>query len=593
MRKIVWLLVLSLACCPTAALAATVPVSGGAGLQAAINGANPNDVVEITDSLNYNEDIFIDKALTLRGASGQRPTITPTNTSFRGQLGVLANLNSSSADGQGVYIEADGVTLQNLVIANPGVTAAMAFDLPAALTIVGDNVTIDNCEISASVSGAADDTAVFVGVGDLTAFTGSTITTAMSTNNLVIQNCDITNGRRGIYVPDIGAAMSDAATAGTGNPAGQTRLPAADAVIADTSITVARRAYQPIGAKDWTFDRCVLNVLATNNQDVIRAQGGSATFNECYIGSANNRSINCQASPAAGGVFMNLVFNRCIICGGGFVGAEHNLIDDADITFDHCIITSLANTTIGFLRRFHTGLNGISNGFGGPSPYSSVVGRPPAPTSVTFMMNNCDYYLASASPVPFRAAITYTDLGAPIQSGAVNNLILTNNIITSDVGVFEGTQQLFRAQLSGLPFCTIQAPPADRPYYAAGSTLLLDNNIFRSANADPGLRLVIADGYGYNTQSTPAMNIPTETLTCDFVFGEALIGPANDQANYGSNFLDRDPGYPSIGDCANPASWLPADFTLRVAGTNGGPIGSQLEPLPLPSSSVGEWMLYE
>ena len=98
---------------------ATVTVSGGSGLQAAINSANPGDVVEITDSQTYSEDVFINKPLTVRGADGQRPTIVATNTSTRGHLGEIGQLvqisqgGSWNADNQGLYIESDNVTLSN------------------------------------------------------------------------------------------------------------------------------------------------------------------------------------------------------------------------------------------------------------------------------------------------------------------------------------------------------------------------------------------------------------------------------------------------------------------------------------------------
>ena len=568
-------LILPIILCGSGALAATLTVSGGAGLQTAINNANPTDVVEITDSLTYNEDVFI----------SQRPVIVATNTSIRGRLGTLGQFVQSGlgaafdADDQGLYIEADQVTLSNLTIQNTTLinNANHAADLPAALTIVGDNVTVDNCEISASVNGGIDDTAVFIGEGNLTTFNDSPFTgqQPQTTDNLKIQNCQITNGRRGIYVPDLGAVFSDVNSGATGNT--QVRLKAKDALITNTDINVQRRAFQPIACEDWTFQNCTLNVRATDNQDAIRAQGGSAKFLDCFIGSISNRSINCQANIPAGGGLMNFSFERCVICGGGF-GAEHNLIDDANLSFSHCIInssTSPNETPITFLRRIS--LLQISNDFLGPAPYkeeASFPGRETLPSSFTFSMDHCDLFNGAVT-APFRTAIAYNELApeftnAAPYSGQVyfsNHLILTNNIITSDIAVLDGTQALPGQVVFG----------TDPPFFTNTSSVVALNNIFFSRNGDPGARVRLVSGNGYST---------TGLVLPEFL-ADQYIGPT-ESSDYVPNFLDRDPLYPVWGDCGNEDSWLPGDETLRTAGTEGTPIGSQLEP----ATNVMNWSLY-
>jgi hypothetical protein len=567
------------------ALGATLMVSGGTGLQTTINSANPNDVVEITDSQTYHEDVFINKSLTLRGATGQRPVIVATNTSIRGRLGTLGQFIQTGlgagfdADDQGLYIEADQVTLSNLTIQNTTLanSALHAVDLPAALSIVGDNVTVDNCEISASTNGVVDDTAVFIGEGNLTTFLNSPFAgqQPQTTDNLKIQNSQITNGRRGIYVPDLGAGLSDVNATATGNS--QVRLKAKDALVSDTSISVQRRAFQPIGCEDWTFQNCTLNVRATDNQDVIRAQGGSAKFMDCTIGSESNRSINCQANIPVGGGLMDFSFERCIICGGGF-GAEHNLIDDANLSFSYCIInsaTSPSETPITFLRR--VSILQISNDFIGPAPYkdeASFPGRETLPSSFTFSMDHCDLY-NGALTAPFRTAIAYNELApeftnAPPYNGQIyfsNHLILTNNIITSDIAVLDGTQPL----PSQVAFGT------EPPFYTSTSSVVALNNIFFSKNGSTEARVRLVSGNGYSA---------TGLVLPEFVANQ-YIGPV-DPADYTPNYLDRDPQYPVWGDCSNAESWLPGDTTLRTAGTDGTTVGSQLEP----ATSVMNWNLY-
>lgn len=69
--------------CFSSVQAATIQVNGGAGLQAAIDGAGAGDRIEITDSLTYNEDIFIGpgkNGLTLIGTAVNPPTILAANT---------------------------------------------------------------------------------------------------------------------------------------------------------------------------------------------------------------------------------------------------------------------------------------------------------------------------------------------------------------------------------------------------------------------------------------------------------------------------------------------------------------------------------
>ena len=70
--------------------AATIRVPGDhSTVQAAVNAAAPGDVVEITNSATYTEDLTITTPVTLRGAAGQRPTLAAAHTAERfGHLGI-------------------------------------------------------------------------------------------------------------------------------------------------------------------------------------------------------------------------------------------------------------------------------------------------------------------------------------------------------------------------------------------------------------------------------------------------------------------------------------------------------------------------
>jgi len=83
---------------------ATIAVPGDhATVQAAVNAAADGDIIEITNSAVYNEDVTIAKTLTLRGAEGQRPTIQNANSIER-----FAHLGIIGPDCLGTVVRAAG-----------------------------------------------------------------------------------------------------------------------------------------------------------------------------------------------------------------------------------------------------------------------------------------------------------------------------------------------------------------------------------------------------------------------------------------------------------------------------------------------------
>ena len=96
-------------------MAATLRVPGdhatiGAAIAAA---AVTGDIVEITDSAVYVEDLDIRKAITLRGAVGQAPIIRAANTAER-----FTHLGIAGADRLGALLRAPGIMVENVAFEN-------------------------------------------------------------------------------------------------------------------------------------------------------------------------------------------------------------------------------------------------------------------------------------------------------------------------------------------------------------------------------------------------------------------------------------------------------------------------------------------
>lgn len=157
-------LILSASAVPALHSATIAVPDDHATVQAAVNAAADGDIIEITNSAVYNEDVTIAKTLTLRGVEGQRPTIQNANSIER-----FAHLGIVGPDCLGTVVRAPGCRLSNITFSNPQVEADAA-GVSSALTIIAPGVTIENCTIT-TVDTAPDDN-VGVAVVDLDLPTG-------------------------------------------------------------------------------------------------------------------------------------------------------------------------------------------------------------------------------------------------------------------------------------------------------------------------------------------------------------------------------------------------------------------------------------
>ena len=144
-------------------MAATLRVPGdhatvGAAIAAA---AATGDIVEITDSAVYVEDLDVRKAITLRGAVGQAPIIRAANTAVR-----FAPLGITGADRLGALLRAPGIVVENVAFENLD-AEVNSEGISSALAILAPNCVVRACRVT-SVPESGDD-AVGAVVADLDA----------------------------------------------------------------------------------------------------------------------------------------------------------------------------------------------------------------------------------------------------------------------------------------------------------------------------------------------------------------------------------------------------------------------------------------
>jgi len=112
------------------AIAATIDVAAGDGLQQAIAAAAPGDILRLAPGL-YSGDVIIEKPLTLEGPAGRESVI------------------QGSGAGRSIWVKAPDVTVRQLTIRGSGLSlsemnAAIFLDKTADRALIEDNDILDN-----------------------------------------------------------------------------------------------------------------------------------------------------------------------------------------------------------------------------------------------------------------------------------------------------------------------------------------------------------------------------------------------------------------------------------------------------------------
>ena len=433
---------------PTPTATATpqiISVSGGVGLQAAIDSASPGATIRILDNLVYHEDIFIGPGkdgLTVIGAGSEPPTILAANDSIssatnpqterRGLVSLISGLYSRYffgdaplPDQMGLVVEADKVLLKHLVIENDSPTVAI--DLPAsALTIVGNDCKVTHCILKGidPEEGSAGEyaTCLFVISGNWSELEAATIFedligyftsqgyTETVPQNTTFRNCVLTQGTTGFLSADWARLWS---------------------------FWIPSEEIEPALSTDFVFDTCEwtgigqFSVMFTSgskniafyentfqgNQGSIYIQGEDLVFENCeFLGPADRRFITQQAPSALGGESPKSHFRMCRFCGDARFHDEQIRIREGSASFEYCIFSASDDTV----------LNWDYNNW--DSAFESF-GYPEGDQHIDF--DQCDLY----KPEGLQPAIRLTGYDVPAPTQPAAHLLVQNSIITSEIGV--------------------------------------------------------------------------------------------------------------------------------------------------------------
>ncbi|MCA9443769.1 MAG: hypothetical protein KC964_23425 [Candidatus Omnitrophica bacterium] len=539
--------------------AATITVSGGTGLQAAIDSANPGDTVEVTDSLTYAEDVLVNKDdLVLVCTAIDPATIEAQNNTLRGDLGqLIADLGAPSANDElGLYIEADGVTVDHFNIVNRTAGAGdNALGRACALNVHGSDNTVQNCAIIGP-NNTNNDCAVQIGWGDISAgnLTQSTVATGRACNNNTLDNCHFM-GRQGVHLHDV--VYEDF---GATNP-----QPTMNGLISNSTFECVRRALETRGDIGWTFDNCTwIHPAATTTDSAIKSFGGSATYNNCRIHGAGHR-ISFQPGAGGGSDYPTTVMNNCVICAGQ-PGDNVILMDEGNYVFTNCIISASSGGSDPAMNFFNNGVLhcrpaqidgswGAGNNAALGATWSLDVdhcdimgdGGPSANFATGIYIDNVPDFFNGNGPYPYLVTVR-------------DSIILANQGIVVNAG--EVIQQLF-------------AVPGVNP--SPGSTITVENNAV----------IDLFDPEAPKLGSQGRIQVDFSTNWTDG--SSPALFPGN-------NLIDVDPEYiGNVLDCSNPdyaTAFIYRNEQMSTYASDGGPIGSQGTP-PVPPSSVDGWELYQ
>jgi len=329
---------------------ATITVSAGNSIQAAIDSAASGDTV-VVEAGSYNENILINKSLTLRSESGRDATtiIGSDGSALLGTIEIDPNVDNVTIQGftiegingngaiekAGIYLQGDHSQisiLDNEIIAKgdaalssefAGVLSYVTIDgnIFSGQTFVGDNPSGDGSSTQFDVGNNVPRQLVVLGNGGIAPQASNNIT---FTNNLV-------SGTAGGFAPE-------------GNEQGNTlvTIDATDSLIADNDFTGFTNRYSDAlrarGPNTDIINNTIDNTASDSNGIFVSNNGSPGTYTgNVFIGGSGDDSF-VDATPGADAMSGNDGDDVL------FGGAGDDSIDGGD--GDDTVIASAGNDTI-------------------------------------------------------------------------------------------------------------------------------------------------------------------------------------------------------------------------------------------------------
>jgi uncharacterized repeat protein (TIGR01451 family) len=470
----------------------TITVSGGSGLQAAINSAVDDCTIEITDSLVYNQDIYIPPdltGLTLRASEGQTPEIRAANTAtnrgifnpFFGLIGLII----PQVDHMGLIVEGEGTTLEGLKITNPG-GVAPSTGLSAAVTVVTDNVTIRDCEIvpGDGVMGSSFGLLAIPGsygsldgiFSLLISFIGSGYN-VIRCDNLVVENCLFHSGHIEVGIFNLANFQS----------LNLTSLTAYTPIVQPAGIRFSDcefklgSAIAKISVGDGiVFERCYFHEFFSG----ARHEGGSCSYLSCTFENFQGGMgawLALEGDPTYGSGQASVGAYDCLFCDGG---DSNIVVDEGNFVGGQSIFKGPAFDPAFTCIRYRPA-NFDSLYFFLSSPFPG-----PAPTNVSLI--NCDLH----NPGGFGVATDSTPLNSPNPPGVLN---VHQSIIVAATPVALGADSTVAGSV-----ITAQ----DNNLFTVGNQVQLQMGwtptVMDNLNEDPGYLdpiVCLRDGFFYTNQN--------------------------------------------------------------------------------------------
>lgn len=510
MKKLLAILTVGLVC-GLGAQAATINVPADQPtIQAAIDASASGDIINIANG-TYSEDLVIlnnllvnKSGITLQGSSAANVIIDAPNTKQAnvpaGACGIIGLLSGGFGAGalpthKGIHLEGHNVTLRNLTIRNLSTTGDPLFGESAAIMLMGDNCTIEDCIIECH-PGNAVGRGIYVITGDWAAtnpaFGALYPSPGFSAANLTVTNTVFVHGDG--QIDSVDAAFYLWAN---GFTPGQPPVRVGSGSFTNCEFTGNGQQAGEMDGGTYTYTDCDINGF---NQGMIFG-GGTSTFVNCTFSRSKGGHCARQDWTGEGGPTPGaFIFIDTIFCGNA--GGDGMLrIADGTAQVSGCIFNA-TNTNNNPVVRYSPG--DISGNW-------ALFGGFPGATSIT--IDQSDIYN------PAGRGIRGDD---PQTAGEpVGNLTVTNSIFTCLQ-----------------PFQLVGAAGA-----AARNATVTNNNLYTTGTVDnPDSGWVVTEANNLNVD--PQYNVPgfcpSTSNRSAFEYNNALLstagtggGPIGSQAPQG------------------------------------------------------------